>query len=341
MSKLRAAIRGLTRHAQHYLTRFVGRISRLGQPEPLIIPPPSSSIQDPGLVDTDTFDVFMKCSSIDQYRRYVTEHSQLLQDRASFEADLVPAADRFLIAGYCAICKCAQTFIVDFLYAPASGDGTKIPNWRERLICRQCKLPNRVRAMLDFLEHTLRLNPNDTIYVTEQTTPLYHHLRRRFPNTIGSEFLDDGTPFGKSNWLRIRNEDLTNLSLADSSVNLIWTSDVLEHVPNYARAIGECFRILKPGGTLVISVPFILDSAETLVRARMGAEGAVEHVLPPEYHADPVSARGTLCYYHFGWDLLDTLKSAGFRDSALYFYWSCRRGYLGGLQFLISATKGD
>ncbi len=185
----------------------------------------------------------------------------------------------------------------------------------------------------------LALDPLDTVYVTEQTSPFYRFLKRHYPNTIGSEFIHDGTAPGESNWLGVRNEDLTELALRDSSVNVICTTDVLEHVPDYPKAISECFRVLKSGGTLIISVPFVLHNRETLVRARVNADGSIEHLLPPEYHGDAQNPQGVLCYYHFGWDLLDSLGRAGFSDSALYFYWSSRRGYLGVPQFLISATK--
>ena len=51
--------------------------------------------------------------------------------------------------------------------------------------------------------------------------------------------------------------------------------------------------------------------------------GTISHLLPPEYHADP------LCFYHFGWDLLDALRSLGFRDTLALIYWTGELGYLG------------
>ena len=319
--------------------RLLGRLRRLARPGPRIIPGADSAIRDPALegVAADTF--FTKCSSFGEFETFAAQHSQLFQDRAAFESALVPPNEYFSIVGFCVPCNQETTFMVDYLYSLTREDGTRVPNWRERVICGRCKLPNRLRAAADFMEHALKLDPSSTLYVSEQTTPFYRFLKRRYPKTFGSEFLTDGTACGRSNWLGIRHEDLTKLSLDTSSVDAICTSDVLEHVPNYTSAISECFRVLKPGGSLIISVPFLLGSRETLVRARINADGALEHLLTPEYHGDPVNARGVLCYYHFGWDLLDSLKAAGFNDAALYFYWSCRYGYLGGMQFLICATR--
>jgi hypothetical protein len=72
--------------------------------------------------------------------------------------------------------------------------------------------------------------------------------------------------------------------------------------------------------------------------ARLNTDGSIEHLLPPEYHGDSTSAKGVLCFHHFGWDLLENLRSVGFSSAAVYLYWSCRRGYMGGTH-LMCATK--
>jgi hypothetical protein len=331
---------GLADFGRRFLLRLSGRVKRLGHRVSTIDAVPDASIHDPAEADTAAATLFTNCSSLGEYESFISEHKRLLQSRAAFQMRIIPSDEYFRMKGYCVACKRETYFLGDFLYSRVGPNGERIPNWRERLVCKHCKMPNRVRAVIDFLEHTVTLDNTHAIYVTEQASPFYRFLKRRYPNTYGSEFIHDGTARGKSNWLGIRNEDLTNLSLRDSSVSAVVTTDVLEHVPVYKKAISECFRILKSGGALVLSVPFVLQSPTTLVRARVNADGSIEHLLPPEYHGDSVKTRGQLCYYHFGWDLLDSLREAGFSDSALYFYWSYRRGYLGGLQqFLICAKK--
>lgn len=49
--------------------------------------------------------------------------------------------------------------------------------------------------------------------------------------------------------------DLTALDLADESRTLIWCSHVLEHIPEDRKALSEMFRVLAPGGQLVLQVP--------------------------------------------------------------------------------------
>lgn len=46
-----------------------------------------------------------------------------------------------------------------------------------------------------------------------------------------------------------------SLPFPDASFDKIVCSEVLEHIPDYRQAVAEIDRILKPGGTLAISVP--------------------------------------------------------------------------------------
>lgn len=330
-------MRDLTLGAHRVGQKIVSRLRRAGRGAHVIVPNGAQAALLETRDGTESLPI-TKCATLGEFSAYTAHHAELLAQRASFEASLVPPNDHFSLPGYCAVCRADTTFFVDYLYssAPAPG-GRRTPNWRERLICQRCKLPNRGRAMLDFLESRVRPPRTATIYVTEHTTPFYRALVRRYPNAIGSEFLRDGTKPGKSNWLKVRHEDLTNLTLPDASVDAICTADVLEHIPAYKRAITECFRCLRPGGPILITVPFLLTSQSTLVRAQIRDDGSVHHLLAPEYHGDPLDPQGVLCFYHFGWDLLESLVDVGFCDAGLYLYWSFNRGYLGGLQFVISA----
>lgn len=49
--------------------------------------------------------------------------------------------------------------------------------------------------------------------------------------------------------------DATRLPFASESFDIVTMLDVLEHVEDDASAVGEIFRVLKPGGAFVLSVP--------------------------------------------------------------------------------------
>jgi len=102
-------------------------------------------------------------------------------------------------------------------------------------------------------------------------------------------------------------EDITALTLPDRSLDLIVSSDVLEHVPDAAAAFRESFRVLRPGGAHVFTVPF---EPRTIRRAVI-EDGALRHLAEPEYHADPLDPRGILAFWHFGPDLQEQFGDSG------------------------------
>lgn len=69
---------------------------------------------------------------------------------------------------------------------------------------------------------------------------------------------------------RVRNLDLFSgpnidyvgraeaIPLPDSSVDLVVTQETLEHVADPFKAIKEIHRVLKPGGTLYLQLPFVI-----------------------------------------------------------------------------------
>lgn len=205
------------------------------------------------------------------------------------------------------------------------------------MLCPLCNMNGRTRASLHlFSQMTPATSSN--IYATEQTTPLYRYLKQGYPNTVASEYLQDGTKPGETNSAGIRMEDLTQLTLASDSQDYVLSFEVLEHIPDYTKALKECKRVLRPGGKLVMSVPFNAKAAKTLTRARIEDSGELTHIEEPEYHGDPISNDGCLCFYHFGWDLLPNLLSLGFSKAEAFPYWSPKFGYMSGLQLLFVAT---
>jgi SAM-dependent methyltransferase len=53
--------------------------------------------------------------------------------------------------------------------------------------------------------------------------------------------------------------DVRALPIRDASVDLVYSMGTIEHFPEYAAAVREIFRVLKPGGTAIVGVPNKLD----------------------------------------------------------------------------------
>lgn len=240
------------------------------------------------------------------------------------------------------------------------------PDLREGLACARCGLNARVRAALSLLQDHLRASGAPAartpvqgllarlglglrksgapqLYVTEQATPTYAWMQRNLAAGLhGSEFEPDPArramltatlhAIGGSGEVQFR--DVTALDFADAALDAVVSFDVLEHVPDYHAAIGEFARVLKPGGLCVATFPFN-DQPRTLVRARLDQAGGIEHIEPPEYHGDPIGG-GILCYYHFGWDVLQAFRDAGFADARMVMPFSLEQGLPYGMWTLLA-----
>lgn len=279
----------------------------------------------------------IKAESRADYQAQMVE--SLLQQRRQLEESLIGDREPFQTAGYCFVCDQAVDFSTTFAFAATPEEGPRIPNWREHLSCPGCRLNNRMRAAIHLFHLLCAPRPDGNYYLTEQVTPLFNWFAAHYPGTRGSEFLAPEQRPGTVNKDGIRHEDLTRLSFADQQLDAILSFDVFEHIPDYRQALKECQRCLKPDGSLFFTVPFTFESDRHLVRARINAAGEVEHLLPPEYHGNPLSEEGCLCFYHFGWELLDELRTLGFRQAAAYLYWSREFAYLGGQQLVFRALK--
>lgn len=212
-------------------------------------------------------------------------------------------------------------------------------NWREELICPVTNLNNRVRAAVQFLEFEFHVNERSKIYLSEQVTPLYTYLKSKFPNLIGSEYLGLNEKPGFKNVEGIRHEDLTNLSFENNSLDFIISLEVFEHISSPNLGFKSCFEKLKKNGALILTVPFLINEEKNLIRAKVDKSGKIYHLLEPEYHKNPIDENGSLCFTHFGWEILDQLKTIGFKDAYVILYWSSEFGYFGGLQTIIIAKK--
>lgn len=281
------------------------------------------------------FDCFADLAA---WRSWQADNRDRLEARWLIAQQLRGALDGPEYQGWCEVCGSAVRFRVSDVPQLAG-----VWYFRDDAVCSSCRLMGRLRLGALLLRQLLP-SPDAEIYVNEQLSGLYVWLLKNYPRVAGSEYLPDGALTSglrrwklqrRLNWLLgelgsrdLLHEDATALSFSDARFSALMSFDVLEHIPDYPAALREFARVLKPGGVAILTAPFLDNDQQTRVRARQLADGTIEHLLPAEYHGDPAAGGNQiLCYQDFGWDILESLRGAGFSEACTVSYWNVATGF--------------
>jgi SAM-dependent methyltransferase len=143
-----------------------------------------------------------------------------------------------------------------------------------------------------------------------QLGPLRHHLGE-LPGNIVSSFWPGVEPGTVRDGVRC--EDIMALTFESESLDLIITSDVFEHVRKPSVGFAEVYRVLRPGGAHVFSIPGLWPlRKETFARVDVSGDEDV-FLVEPDYHCEH------LVYNDFGQDLPDRLAELGFETTVRRF----------------------
>ena len=133
----------------------------------------------------------------------------------------------------------------------------------------------------------------------------------------------------------IPHQDLTSTSYADNSLDIVMTADVLEHIPDPYLAHQEIYRVLKPGGVHIFTVPSNLNSPIDDQRAVI-VDGKLINLSPPSWHGKEVDAN--LVYTVFGLEMITHLWALGFEVKFSEISMP-EMGIVGPRSFVFEATK--
>lgn len=127
-----------------------------------------------------------------------------------------------------------------------------------------------------------------------------HQALCHSPNYLCSEYFDDVPNGDKRD--SVYCVDLRQIPFESNSFDAIISEDVFEHIADYPQAFREIYRVLKPGGVHIFTVP-VHEGRATV--SRKGNPNVV-------YHGDFLRDSGALVVTDFGDDLPAILKQYGF-----------------------------
>ena len=218
-------------------------------------------------------------------------------------------SDGIFYQGLCSICGNKGEF------GPRQGHAT-----RESYLCPHCRAALRWRdqaaIILDEFARGRSISlPNlvssGRLAGVDIYEPALHgpfvNIFKKLPRYVRSYYWPE-RPLGEADANGVRNEDITRLTFADGSFDLVLTSDVMEHIYDYKTAFAEVLRVLKPGGIHVFSIPNDWPFPDATAARVEITDGVEHHIKPARYHK---SGDGTPCivYTDFGADLVDIIDA--------------------------------
>ncbi|MBU4273706.1 MAG: methyltransferase domain-containing protein [Planctomycetes bacterium] len=185
---------------------------------------------------------------------------------------------------------------------------------RENVVCRDCGSSARYRALGVVVAQACRVleEYSQQKLVVLDTDP----TSRLQPLFAGNSCYrrsgySSNVPSGSEIEPGITCVDLQKMPFANESLDMLISSDVLEHVDNDSLSFQEAYRVLRPGGRYVFTVPFAAERLATQIRALPVPDGGFVHRRSVQLHGDrpcPILAKRI-----YGRDLIQQVESYGFR----------------------------
>ncbi len=221
--------------------------------------------------------------------------------------------------GHCPICDRRTRFVA------------LTPAFRDQLVCadcpRQSSLPRERALMLSLRRHapdwrSLRVHESSP---AESGVSLI--LKEQCAGYVPTQFMPDVALGASANGVRC--ESLEALTFADASFDLVVVQDVLEHLFQPDEAMREIARTLAPGGVALLTTPTAHQIEMSFRAAERAPDGSVRHLVPPEYHGNPIDPNGSLVTWHFGDDLIELMGMWSGLDVVAERYHDRTHGVLG------------
>lgn len=259
------------------------------------------------MVNSNVKKFLNRCIRFCNALRFDVNNRQPTSNNKPFK-QLMPSHEHpFIHTGYCVICEQERQFVSENEW------------FRDYLLCSGCLSIPRERALFKILAE---LFPNWRELCIHESSPAERgaslKLRQQCKGYVESQY-DPAIPLGTLHPKHgYRCENLSRQTFPDASFDVVVTQDVFEHIPEPGSAINEIARTLKPGGIHVASIPLVRKWSASQTRAKL-TNGQIEHILPPQYHGNPIDDSGSLVTTDWGYDIGSFFLKHSGMDTVIYY----------------------
>lgn len=190
--------------------------------------------------------------------------------------------------------------------------------------CLSCQASSITLSLIDVLNVVVGDISTKSVYELSARGSFVNYLRQVCGRLTCSEYFDGINPGAYQK--DVVCQDVQQLTFKNKSFDVCTSLEVFEHVANDAAGFAEVCRVLRDDGVMIFTVPIDV-TIDTIERAKINADGDVEHLMKPEYHTDPSRANvPILAFRTYGLDIVNKLVAAGFdraevRRSSLVNLW--------------------
>jgi SAM-dependent methyltransferase len=137
--------------------------------------------------------------------------------------------------------------------------------------------------------------------------------------------------------MNILSENMLDL-YKDKSFDMILAGDVLDIMPDDVKFLGALYKILNPGGAVLVTVPFKWPVQDVTLHRSQKIKGRLKNHLDQKFKTK--NGLPTLVYREYGLDLLDMAHSLGFESRITRPSMMSRPGYFDSV-FIFSKPEHD
>lgn len=166
------------------------------------------------------------------------------------------------------------------------------------LLCARCGSLPRDRRLYDLLKKENLLNGKLLDFSPSRA------LYRKFKKIPGLEYYSSDFA---NEFISVHQFDITAIKMQDNFFDLIICYHILEHIADDRKAMAELFRVMKPGGTMLLQTPF--QEGEIFEYPTITSEQDRNKYFGQKDHVRIYSVEG----------ISERLKQAGFRVNILQF----------------------